>query len=104
MLLILNCDHIIQAIRLLMDSNSYTVNGSISMQPDSSLLPEKFHARVPVHESYPMVSPVLLLENIRSYCYRPIILIKINPYDFQFLSNIGIIHLHRFHKSTTNQE
>ena len=47
MLLILNCDHIIQAIRLLMDSNSYTVNGSMSMQLDSSLLPERSHARVP---------------------------------------------------------
>ena len=68
-----------------------------------NFIPDR-HQRIPAHESNPMVSPVLLLENIRSYCYSPIILIKTNHYDFQFLSNIGIVHLHRLHKSTTNQE
>ena len=48
MLLILNCDHIIQAIRLLMDSNSYTVNGSMSNQQDTSMLQERTHARQPI--------------------------------------------------------
>ena len=90
----------------------------MSIQLDSSLLPERSHARVPFitvqaslnasislnglnisvfqifcsiivynltvikeylyMKNYPMVSPVLLLENIRSYCYSPIILIKTN--------------------------